>query len=113
MSDSHTQTSERQGDAWGHYSYIGRVRPWDGLIVIVRVPVSVVRPQHFHLGGLTHTFYQKVSADGGRGKWIFKGYVHEHNLVGRWRDTVTPIEQVGLEGCFVWCKKESPSEDSD
>ncbi|KAI6039866.1 hypothetical protein EDC04DRAFT_2567997 [Pisolithus marmoratus] len=33
------ETSEKQGEAWGYYSYIGRVRRWDGLVVLLRVPV--------------------------------------------------------------------------
>jgi hypothetical protein len=33
------QTDGRHGDAWGHYRFIGRVRPWDGLIVLLRTPV--------------------------------------------------------------------------
>lgn len=34
------ETEERHGDAWCHYLYYGRLRPWDGLIVLVGVPVS-------------------------------------------------------------------------
>jgi len=33
------QTCERQGEAWGYHSYIGRIRPWDGLVVFLRIPV--------------------------------------------------------------------------
>lgn len=33
------QTCDRQGEAWGYYSYIGRIRPWDGLVVFLRIPV--------------------------------------------------------------------------
>ncbi|KAI6122237.1 hypothetical protein EDD16DRAFT_1477829 [Pisolithus croceorrhizus] len=33
------ETSEKQGEAWGYYSYIGRVRRWDGLVVLLRIPV--------------------------------------------------------------------------
>ncbi|KAH7920230.1 hypothetical protein BV22DRAFT_1040065 [Leucogyrophana mollusca] len=78
------ETSEREGDAWGHYSFIGRVRQWDGLIVLLRIPKNV--------------------ADINRGRWIFKGYMHEHNLVGRWRETGTAMNGAGLEGGFVLCK---------
>ena len=35
------QTTEHHGNAWGQYSYIGRVRPWDGLIVLLRTPVCI------------------------------------------------------------------------
>ncbi|EED79734.1 predicted protein [Postia placenta Mad-698-R] len=30
----------RHGQAWNHFHFYGRVRPWDGLIAIVRVPVE-------------------------------------------------------------------------
>ena len=33
-------TETRHGDAWCHYMYYGRLRTWDGLIVLVGVPVS-------------------------------------------------------------------------
>ena len=35
-------TEERHGNAWCHYIYYGRVREWDGLIVLIGVPVSPV-----------------------------------------------------------------------
>lgn len=34
-------TEKRHGDAWCHYLYYGRLREWDGLIVLVAVPVSI------------------------------------------------------------------------
>lgn len=37
--DPLVQTCERQGEAWGYFSYIGRIRPWDGLVVFLRIPV--------------------------------------------------------------------------
>ncbi|KAH7911693.1 hypothetical protein BJ138DRAFT_1113010 [Hygrophoropsis aurantiaca] len=67
------ETCEREGDAWGHYSFIGR-----------------------HL--------QKNVEDTYRGRWIFKGYIHGHSLVGRWRETGTNINLPGMEGGFVLCK---------
>jgi len=36
MDDSH-------GQAWHHYEYYGRVRPWDGLIGILRVPRNALQ----------------------------------------------------------------------
>jgi hypothetical protein len=36
----HGDTEYRHGMAWHFYRYYGRVRPWDGLITIVREPVS-------------------------------------------------------------------------
>lgn len=34
------QTGESQGDAWGHFTVMGRVRYWDGLIVLLQTPVG-------------------------------------------------------------------------
>ncbi len=30
--------------AWGRYTFLGRVRAWDGLIALVRLPVRVPSP---------------------------------------------------------------------
>jgi hypothetical protein len=38
------------------------------------------------------------------GRWIFKGYIHDDRLVGRWRETSTSVEHVGWEGGFAMCK---------
>ena len=35
------------------------------------------------------------------GQWIFKGYIHDRNFVGRWRETSTVVGMAGLEGSFV------------
>ena len=35
------QTPLDRGTAWGRYTYLGRVRVWDGLIALVRSPVRV------------------------------------------------------------------------
>jgi hypothetical protein len=32
--------------AWGRYTFLGRVRPWDGLIALVRLPVRVRLPSN-------------------------------------------------------------------
>lgn len=45
--DARAQTCERQGEAWGYYSYIGRIRPWDGLVVFLRIPVRNADAQLF------------------------------------------------------------------
>lgn len=74
------------GDAWGHYQVIGRVRPWDGFIVLLQIPDSTAS----HLG-----------------QWIFKGYIHDRNLVGRWRETSTSVGIVGLEGSFVVTRRDN------
>ncbi|KAI9435814.1 hypothetical protein H4582DRAFT_2168347 [Lactarius indigo] len=66
--------------AWGQFALIGRVRPGDGYITL-----------------------SKEYIDGDRGKWLYRGYfvgdVHG-NFTGRWRDTLSPAEVLGYEGCF-------------
>ncbi|KAF8813497.1 hypothetical protein BYT27DRAFT_7335105 [Phlegmacium glaucopus] len=75
------KTGERYGDAWGHFTIHGRVRPWDGLVVLLRFPTD---PGQEYLG-----------------KWIFKGYLHDQSFVGRWRETSTQINTIGYEGGFA------------
>lgn len=62
------------------------MRPWDGLVVLVRTPAS--------------------PADAEKGKWVFRGYVHGEHWVGRWRETVSRPNVVGYEGAFVVRKAE-------
>lgn len=78
------QTGEQHGAAWGHFDLIGRVRPWDGLVVLLRTPRN---PAHSYLG-----------------KWVFRGYIHNENFVGRWREISTAPDLTGYEGGFVVCK---------
>ncbi|GJJ06053.1 hypothetical protein Clacol_000241 [Clathrus columnatus] len=71
------RTHDDYADIWGRDRYFGRIRAWDGLVLLVR--------ERRH--------------DAGR--WIFYGYIYSgQNLVGRWRETGTPITSQGLEG--VW-----------
>jgi len=78
-------TDECHGKAWGRFSYLGRVRPWDGLISLLRIPMD---PANAHLG-----------------RWIFKGYIHDQNFVGRWRETHSNLDTIGFEAGFVMCKR--------
>ncbi|PWN35917.1 uncharacterized protein FA14DRAFT_146006 [Meira miltonrushii] len=65
--------------AWGRFILRGRVRSWDGMVSITKE----YRPD-------------------GRGRWLYRGYVVAGNkLVGRWRDTFTPEDMSGYEGCFL------------
>ncbi|KAF9223345.1 hypothetical protein BS17DRAFT_796036 [Gyrodon lividus] len=98
------ETCERQGEAWGYYSYIGRIRSWDGLVVLLRIPVRNIHTQLFVLLNFTDQMNNQHHHHG-RGRWMFKGYVHERSLVGRWRDTATGMHTVGFEGGFVLCKE--------
>ncbi|KAJ3569108.1 hypothetical protein NP233_g5270 [Leucocoprinus birnbaumii] len=67
--------------SWGQFNLVGRVRPCDGLISLT-----------------------KEYVDGDRGRWLYRGYLvgNAHgNLVGRWRDTLSPPDVPGYEGCFA------------
>ncbi|GJJ13415.1 hypothetical protein Clacol_007669 [Clathrus columnatus] len=72
------ETEPPFAEAWGALSFRGRVRPWDGLVVLERMPAN------------------------GTGRWIFRGYLHGGvNLVGRWRETSTQFDAPGWEGAWV------------
>ncbi|KAK0237723.1 hypothetical protein EDD85DRAFT_1004540 [Armillaria nabsnona] len=75
-------TDDRHGQAWNHYSYYGRVRHWDGMIGILRVP-----------------------RDRTLGKWLFYGYiVGGKNFVGNWRITHEDPGMPTVEGAFCLSK---------
>lgn len=62
------QTDYKHGQAWNHYRFYGRVREWDGLVALVRIPAQ------------PHLIAQ------GLGVWVFSGYiVGGRNFVGTWR----------------------------
>ncbi|KAI0049022.1 hypothetical protein FA95DRAFT_1489902 [Auriscalpium vulgare] len=66
--------------AWGQFSLIGRIRASDGYVTL-----------------------SKEYIDGDRGKWLYRGYLvgdTHGNFAGRWRDTLSPPEVLGYEGCF-------------
>ncbi|KAJ7590229.1 hypothetical protein C8J56DRAFT_937145 [Mycena floridula] len=86
-------TGARHGAAWGYFDIIGRVRPWDGLVILLRTPRN---PEQSYLG-----------------TWIFRGYVHNQNFVGRWRETSTAANLIGYEGGFVVSKIEESSLDEE
>ncbi|KAF8970670.1 hypothetical protein BDZ97DRAFT_1790416 [Flammula alnicola] len=71
--------------AWGQFNLVGRVRPCDGFISL-----------------------SKDYVDGDRGKWLYRGYLVGNangNFAGRWRDTLSPAEVPGYEGCFVMSRR--------
>jgi len=71
--------------AWGQFNLVGRVRPCDGFISLY-----------------------KEYVDGDRGRWLYRGYLvgNAHgNLSGRWRDTLSPAEVLGYEGCFIMSRR--------
>lgn len=63
------ETDISHGQAWNHYIFYGRVRRWDGLIALVRVPRHINGHEPRYLG-----------------RWVFTGYVvGAQNFVGTWR----------------------------
>uniref|UniRef100_A0A8H8CFX1 Uncharacterized protein n=1 Tax=Psilocybe cubensis TaxID=181762 RepID=A0A8H8CFX1_PSICU len=71
--------------AWGQFNLVGRIRPCDGFISL-----------------------SKDYVDGDRGKWLYRGYLIGNtngNLAGRWRDTLSPADVPGYEGCFVMSRR--------
>lgn len=77
------ETDPDHGAAWGRFTFLGRVRPWDGLIALVRIPHG---PQ----------------AENGHARWVFRGYLHYGQvLVGSWRGAATDPSSIPWEGPFV------------
>ncbi|EKM61870.1 uncharacterized protein PHACADRAFT_248766 [Phanerochaete carnosa HHB-10118-sp] len=73
------ETLPNHSEAWHHFTFYGRVRPWDGLVALVRVP------SHNHDLGTT----------------IFRGYViANQNFIGSWRAWSRP-QLLPLEGPFI------------
>ena len=65
--------------AWGQFLLKGRIRAYDGLFSLTK---------EYTLGS--------------RGRWLYRGYVISGgSLVGRWRDTHSPIDMNGYEGTFL------------
>ncbi|TFK71191.1 hypothetical protein BDN72DRAFT_817787 [Pluteus cervinus] len=71
--------------AWGQFNLVGRVRPCDGFVSL-----------------------SKEYVDGDRGTWLYRGYLVGNangNLAGRWRDTLSPANMPGYEGCFTMSRR--------
>ncbi|GAA5947296.1 hypothetical protein JCM3775_004165 [Rhodotorula graminis] len=68
--------------AWGQFVLKGRVRAWDGMFSIV-----------------------KEYTPDSRGRWIYRGVLVGGNLVGRWRDTHTPVDLSGYEGTWIMSRR--------
>ncbi|KLO17249.1 hypothetical protein SCHPADRAFT_179228 [Schizopora paradoxa] len=80
------ETDTNHAEAWGRFSFTGRVRLWDGLIALLRRPTN---PE-----------------DASLGTWIFRGYITPSGvLIGRWRETATGMESPGWEGPFFLTKQ--------
>lgn len=79
-------TDPNHSMAWGRFTFLGRVRSWDGLLALVRVSTDP-------------TLW-------GRSKWIFRGYLHYGKvLVGSWRGMTTDTRSIPWEGPFVASKR--------
>ncbi|KAG1740669.1 hypothetical protein EDB19DRAFT_1708301 [Suillus lakei] len=71
--------------AWGQFNLIGRVRPCDGFVSLL-----------------------KEYVEGDRGQWLYRGYLVgsiSGSLSGRWRDTLSLPDANGYEGCFVMSRR--------
>ncbi|KAG1740668.1 hypothetical protein EDB19DRAFT_1908418 [Suillus lakei] len=78
-------TEDRYAAAWGGYRYMGRIRPSDGLIVLLREPLD---PQMVELG-----------------RALFRGYIiSSRNFVGRWRCVSSGVRPAEWESIFSLCK---------
>ncbi|KAI0673847.1 hypothetical protein C8Q78DRAFT_1068083 [Trametes maxima] len=78
----------QHAEAWHHYRFYGRVRKWDGLIVLVRLPTLL--PYNM--------------------KTIFRGYlIGNKNFVGSWRTYSDNPNAIPLEGPFALSRIEETS----
>ena len=84
------QTLRRHAEAWHDYRWYGRVRQWDGLIVLVR------RAVHYDTAAGSPL--------------VFRGYlVGDRNFVGSWRqctDTMQVSAATLHEGPFAFSRVE-------
>ncbi|KAI0653723.1 hypothetical protein C8Q70DRAFT_590738 [Cubamyces menziesii] len=88
-------TPRQHALSWGDYRIYGRVRAWDGLVVLLRLPApspDFVSP-----------FPSRLQP------YVFRGYiVAGKNFVGSWRHLTESIHTVPIEGPFVVSKIETP-----
>ncbi|CAO1631285.1 unnamed protein product [Sympodiomycopsis kandeliae] len=77
--------------AWGRFYLRGRVRAWDGMVILTKE----YRPD-------------------GRGRWLYRGYVtNQKKFIGRWRDSFTPGDMSGYEGPFILTKRREEDDDGE
>ncbi|KAI0053416.1 hypothetical protein FA95DRAFT_1579522 [Auriscalpium vulgare] len=75
------ETDPNHGMAWGRFTFLGRVRIWDGLIALIRLP---------HEPNI------------GRTRWVFRGYIHYGKvLTGSWRGMTVDVGSIPWEGPFA------------
>ena len=87
------QTPRKYALAWSDFHLYGRVRPWDGLIVLVRAPVRTGPEPPL------------------RDTYVFRGYLlGGTTLVGAWRHITDSVHTIPLEGTFVVSRLDEPPE---
>ncbi|KAI0640478.1 hypothetical protein C8Q79DRAFT_1015256 [Trametes meyenii] len=83
------ETSARHDLAYGNFTYYGRVRAWDGLVVLVRAPAAPRVPQFGRDPDTLDTY-------------VLRGYlVGGDNFVGAWRHVTDSVHTIPIEGPFV------------
>lgn len=76
---------DRHAEAWGRFVYYGRVRPWDGLVGIVRMGVT---PENAGT------------------KFFFYGYIYGgRSFVGNWRYAAADPVVPSVESSFVFSRR--------
>ncbi|EIW78570.1 hypothetical protein CONPUDRAFT_145746 [Coniophora puteana RWD-64-598 SS2] len=96
------ETDLAHGLAWNHYRFLGRVRTWDGLVAILRLPGGA--PLVANAGEPTDAHHN----ENGIGWWVFTGYVvGGRNFVGTWRSVTGGDPRVpGWEGAVVMSRRD-------
>lgn len=75
--------SGRHRCGWGNATIRGRIRPWDGLVLL-----AVGEADRFPVG-----------------RWLLRGYIHVSGaFVGKWRDCLTPENRHGYEGPLTFLR---------
>lgn len=89
FADLPLQTLRRHAEAWHDFRWYGRVRRWDGLVVLVRQSVD-----------------NNLAAGN---PFVFRGYlVGDKNFVGSWRSLADNTQALPLEGPFALSRVNRP-----
>ncbi|KAI5119261.1 hypothetical protein M0805_007264 [Coniferiporia weirii] len=85
---------------WGEFRLVGRVRPYDGFVSVMKEYTGGDRGRWLYRGYLVGG-----GGDGGEEGSESEGGAGSGYLVGRWRDTLTPAETHGYEGAFALARR--------